>query len=88
MLVSVASAQSEPEAQIICARLADAGITAVAKRNIGADNPEFGVGGSREIYVEDRLAASAREVLAVPEFSEEELAELSEQAGREATEAP
>ncbi|MGA2755916.1 MAG: DUF2007 domain-containing protein [Solirubrobacteraceae bacterium] len=88
MLVSVASAQSEPEAQMICARLSEAGIRAVAKRNIGADNPEFGVAGARDVYVDEELAARARELLAVPQFSDDELAQLSEQAGREATEAP
>jgi hypothetical protein len=88
MLVSVASAQSEPEAEMICARLSEAGIRAVSKRNIGADNPEFGVGGSRNVYVEEGLAARAREALSVPEFSDAELAKLSEQAGRDAAEAP
>lgn len=84
MLVLVASVQSEPESQIICARLAETGISAVSKRNIGADNPRFGAGGSRDVYVEQELASRALELLAVPEFSDEELAELSEQAGREA----
>ena len=88
MLVSVASAQSEPEAEMICARLAGAGIRGLAKRNIGADNPEFGVGGTRDVYVDEGVASRAREVLEVPQFSDAELAQLSEQAGREASEAP
>jgi hypothetical protein len=88
MLVSVASAQSEPEAEMICARLAGAGIRGLAKRNIGADNPEFGVGGTRDVYVDEALASQAREVLEVRQFSDAELAQLSEQAGREASEAP
>jgi hypothetical protein len=83
MLVFVASAQSEPEAQMICTRLSDAGIPAVSKRGLGTDNPQFGVGGSREVYVEEALSARAREVLDVPEFNDEELAELSERAGRD-----
>jgi hypothetical protein len=73
---------------MICARLGESGISAVSKRNIGADNPEFGSSGAREVYVEEELASRARELLAVPEFSDEELAELSEQAGREAGGAP
>ena len=84
MLVSVASAQTEPEAQMICARLAGAGIAAVSKRGAGADLPQLGLGGNRDIYVEPGLAARARDVLAVAEFSDEELAELSERAGRDA----
>ena len=60
----------------------------LAKRNIGADNPEFGVGGTRDVYVDEGVASRAREVLEVPQFSDAELAQLSEQAGREASEAP
>lgn len=84
MLVFIAGAQSEPEAEMICARLSEAGIRAVSKRDIGADLPQFGAGGRRDVYVEEAFASSAREVLSVPEFSDAELAELSEQAGREA----
>jgi hypothetical protein len=83
VLVAIASAQNEPEAEMICARLAGAGIDAVYKRGIGADLPQLGGGGAREVYVEERLAAQARELLAVPEFSDEELAELSDQAARD-----
>jgi hypothetical protein len=83
MLVAIASAQNEPEAEMICARLAGAGIDAVYKRGIGADLPQFGGSGAREVFVEERLAPQARELLSVPEFSDEELAELSEQAARD-----
>lgn len=82
MLVSVASAQNEPEAEMICARLSEAGIRATYKRDIGADTPQFGAGGSRDVYVEADLAAQARTILSAPQFSDEELAELSERAGR------
>jgi hypothetical protein len=81
MLVSVASARNEPEAEMICARLAGAGIQAVYKRGLGSDLPHFGGGGQRDVFVDEGLAARAREVLAVPEFGEEELAELSARAG-------
>jgi hypothetical protein len=80
MLVVIASAQNEPEAQMICARLAGAGIDAVYKRGIGADLPQLGGSGNREVFVDESLAARARELLSVPEFSDEELAELSERA--------
>ena len=83
MLVSVASARNEPEAQMICARLAGAGIHAVYKRGIGADLPQFGAGGNRDVFVDEELAPRAREMLSVPEFGDEELAELSARAGRD-----
>lgn len=85
MLVAIASAQNEPEAEMICARLAGAGIDAVYKRGIGADLPQFGGSGNREVFVDESLAARARELLSVPEFSDEELAELSERAARDLT---
>jgi hypothetical protein len=83
MLVSVASAQNEPEAQMICARLSAEGVDAVYKREAGADAPQFGPGGGREIYVEEDLASRAHEVLSVPESTDDELAALADQAGRE-----
>ena len=67
---------------MICARLSEVGIAAVSKREPGVDLPQFGAGGRRAVYVEDALASRALELLAVPEFSDDELAELSEQAGR------
>ena len=87
VLVTVASAQNEPEAQMICARLSAEGVDALYKRGPGADAPQFGPGGGgREIYVEAQDAARAREVLSVPESSDAELAALSDQAGRELAE--
>jgi hypothetical protein len=86
VLVTVASAQNEPEAQMICARLSAEGVDALYKRGPGADAPHLGPGGGREIYVEAQDAARARVVLSVPEFSDAELAALSDQAGRELAE--
>jgi hypothetical protein len=80
MLVAIASAQNEPEAEMICARLAGAGIDAMYKRGIGADLPQLGGSGIREVFVDEVAAARARELLSVPEFSDEELAELSARA--------
>ena len=82
MLVSVASAQNEPEAEMICTRLAEAGIRAIYKRGIGADLPQFGGSGHRDVYVDEELAPRAREALAVPDFTDDELAALSAEAGR------
>jgi hypothetical protein len=83
MLVAIASAQNEPEAEMICARLAGAGIDAMYKRGIGADLPQLGGSGVRVVFVDEGVAARARELLSVPEFSDEELAELSERAARD-----
>lgn len=45
----VTTADNEAEAELICGRLAEAGIHAVAQRAIGG--PEWGASGSRYIYV-------------------------------------
>ncbi len=78
MLTVVATAADEAQAELISGRLAAAGIQAVHKRNIGADNPAFGGGGVRDVYVEERDAARARELLEPQQFSDAELDELSE----------
>jgi hypothetical protein len=80
----VATAANQAEGELIVARLAQAGITAIEQRASG--NPEFGGGGARYIYVQDAELARARAVLDVeePPFSDEELARLSEEAAREA----
>ena len=69
---------------MICSRLlAEAGIHAVCQSNIGG--PEWGASGSRTVFVDAKDLARALEVLATdtPPFSDEELARLSEEAGRE-----
>jgi hypothetical protein len=80
MLVSVAMAPSEAEAEIICGRLNTEGIAAVHR---GGDIPQRGETGAHGVLVEEADAARAREILAAPPFSDEELAELSEQAAAE-----
>jgi hypothetical protein len=70
---------------MICARLSDAGIPAMYKRSIGADLPQFGGGGARDVYVEERDLERARELLATQDFSDEELAQLSEQSFEDIT---
>ena len=81
MLVPVASAANDVEAQMIASRLRDAGIEAVTK---GTGIPQLGVSGAASVYVDEQLEARARDVLTTPQFSDEELAELSEQAARDA----
>lgn len=78
----VATASSEAEADMICSRLLQADIHAVAQRTIGG--PEFGFSGSRYVYVDevdfDRAAALLKED--EDPISDEDLARLSEEAGR------
>jgi hypothetical protein len=83
MLKPVAGTTNEPEAELILARLADAGVTAISRRSTG--DVELGAGGGRTIYVEEQDEARARALLAVeePPFSDEELGRLSDAAGRE-----
>jgi hypothetical protein len=57
----VATVRSEPEAELIRQRLAQAGISAVAQRSIGG--PEWGASGSRYVYVRAAELERARAVL-------------------------
>jgi hypothetical protein len=57
----VATAGSEPEADVIRQRLAAAGIRAVAQRSIGG--PEWGPSGARYIYVRAPDLERARNLL-------------------------
>ena len=57
----VATAGSEPEADVIQQRLAQAGITAVAQRTIGG--PEWGASGARYVYVKAADLERAQEIL-------------------------
>jgi hypothetical protein len=83
----VATAASQAEGELILARLAGGGISGIEQRTTGL--PEFGASAARYIYVQASDLDRARDMLAVdePPFSDEELAELSEQAAREAREA-
>jgi hypothetical protein len=83
VLRAVASAANEAEAEMICARLSNAGIQALQQRNIGG--PQWGASGARSIFVEEQEAERATELLETPEFTDEELAELSERAYDEET---
>jgi hypothetical protein len=83
VLKIVATATGEAEADMICARLSSADIHAVQQRSIGG--PEWGASGARYIYVQEQDAELATQLLSTPEFSDEELAELSERAYNEAS---
>jgi hypothetical protein len=55
------TAANEAEADLICQRLAQAGIAATSQRSIGG--PEWGMSGSRYVYVESEDLDRARELL-------------------------
>jgi len=82
----IATAANQAEGELIVARLAQAGLSAIEQRASGL--PEFGASGGRYIYVQEAELERARAVLDVeePPFSDEELARLSEEAAREARE--
>jgi transcriptional/translational regulatory protein YebC/TACO1 len=77
---------SEAEAELILERLLEADIHAISQRTIGG--PEWGSSGARDVYVNERELDRARAVLEADEgeFSEDELARLSEEAGRDTNE--
>jgi hypothetical protein len=80
VLVIVASTTNEAEAEAIGSRLNAAGIGAVVKRGGGADLPQLGASGSRDVYVEDLHVERARALLETQEFTDDELEALSMQA--------
>jgi hypothetical protein len=72
-----ATASNGVDADLICQRLAEAGIQATTQRSIGG--PEWGVSGGQYIYVEAEHLDHAREILAAPsDISDEELAQMAE----------
>jgi Putative prokaryotic signal transducing protein len=85
-LRSVTTVSSPAEAEMVCARLLADGIRAITQRTIGS--VEWGQSGARTVMVDAGDLDRARALLASEEgtFSDEELARLSEEAGREADE--
>ncbi|MHB8243411.1 MAG: hypothetical protein ACYDHN_15660 [Solirubrobacteraceae bacterium] len=81
-----ASAANQAEAEMMCDRLLAIGIHAISQRTIGG--PEWGGTGARMVLVNEPDLERARAELATPEesFTDEELAQLSDQAAREAGE--
>lgn len=82
-LVAVAGADSEAEAVMVVTRLRDAGIAAMSKISAPRGLPQFGSSATQTVYVQAEDEARAREVLEEPDFSDDELAALAEEAGRE-----
>ena len=82
----VTTVTSEAEANMVCERLLEDGIHATCQRTLGG--PQWGVSGARDVFVNAADLDRAHEVLKADEgsFSDEELARLSDEAGRGAGE--
>lgn len=63
-LVKVAYAQNQAEAEMIQGLLSEHGIPSMLKRAPGFDVPDFLAAGPRQVFVQESVAAEAREVLA------------------------
>jgi len=61
--VRVATAQNQPEAELVQGLLLDAGIPSLARRSGGFDVPDFLAAGPREVLVPRGGEAAARELL-------------------------
>jgi hypothetical protein len=79
----VTTVSNEAEAEMVGERLSEAGIRHMTRSAGGGIR--LGAAAARDVYVEEQDLDRAREALAVDEgFSDEELARLSDAAGREA----
>lgn len=63
MLKLLITVGNEPEAEMLCGRLSNAGIPAMHQRGTGGVRSSLGAGGLRDIYVEDSDRDRARELL-------------------------
>ncbi|MGO9488346.1 MAG: putative signal transducing protein [Solirubrobacteraceae bacterium] len=79
----VATVANEAEAEMVAERLSEAGIEHMSR--LASGGIRLGAAAARDVYVQAKDLDRALEVLKIDEgFSDEELARLSEQAGREA----
>lgn len=75
---------NEAEAEMVAERLSEAGIRHMSR--MAGGGIRLGAAAARDVYVDERDLARAREVLEADEgFSDEELARLSEEAGKAPT---
>jgi hypothetical protein len=86
-LKAVTAVTSEAEAQIVLDLLEGADIQAILQRTIGS--VEWGSSGARDVLVDEADLERARAVLEANEgaVSDDELARLSDEAGRESGQA-
>jgi hypothetical protein len=79
----VTTVSNEAEAEMVAERLSEAGIRHMSRTASGGIR--LGAAAARDVYVEAQDLDRAREALKVDEdFSEEELARLSDEAGEAA----
>ena len=64
--VRVATAQNQPEAELVQGLLLEAGIPSLARRTGGFDVPDFLAAGPRDVLVPSGGEAAARELLGTP----------------------
>jgi hypothetical protein len=63
LLVKVASARNQAEAEFIQALLREEGVPSMTRRSAGFDVPDFLAAGPRDVLVPDSVELLAREVL-------------------------
>ncbi len=79
----VTTVGNEAEAEMVAERLSEAGIEHMSR--VASGGIRLGAAAARDVYVAAKDFDRAVEVLKIDEgFSDDELARLSEQAGREA----
>ena len=79
----VTTVGNEAEAEMVAERLSEAGIDHMSR--VASGGIRLGPAAARDVYVQAKDIDRALEALKIDEgFSDEELARLSEQAGREA----
>lgn len=79
----VTTVSNETEAEMVSERLSEAGIRFSVR--LASGGIRLGAAAARDVYVEEQALDQAREVLSVDEgFSDEELARLSDEAGKQA----
>jgi uncharacterized protein YaaQ len=79
----VTSVSNEAEAEMVAQRLSEAGIRFTVR--LASGGIRLGAAAARDLYVDEQDLDRARETLEVDEgFSDEELARLSDEAGKAA----
>jgi Putative prokaryotic signal transducing protein len=68
----VTTVSNEMEAALVCGRLSDAGIRAMAQLSNSGAGGRFGGGGARDVYVEEQNFDRALELLNAEDVSDEE----------------
>jgi hypothetical protein len=84
MLKIATSTSNEPEAQLVCSRLAAEGIRSMLQQSGVGAGRGWGIAGACDVYVEEADLQRAREVLKAEPVSEAELIREEELAASKA----